>query len=87
MAAKFESGDGETTQIGFINRNRQKNHGTLRVPGNDHLQYAYRMECLDCGIVYGANGADIFQRKCPECGGGEHGIPYWLNAKQSTGQR
>ena len=27
-------------------------------------------------FIYGANGTDIFQRKCPECGGAKPGIPF-----------
>jgi len=72
----FRSGESTTTQIGFVNRNRQANHGTLGVAGNGHLQYAFRLECINCGYVYGANGADIAERKCPECQGGEPGIRY-----------
>ena len=74
----FMSGDGHTTKIGYVNRNNQKCHGTLKVKGNDHLQYAYRMECLNCGYVYGANGSDIAERLCTICQGGVQGIRYWL---------
>ena len=72
----WRSGTTETTTIGYINRNNQKNHGTRGVAGTDHAQYAYKMECLvkGCGHVYGANGTDIFQRKCPRCQGGNKGI-------------
>lgn len=31
------------------------------------------MKCRECGHVYGANGADIFQKKCPKCQGGAAG--------------
>ena len=74
----FRSGDGLTTQIGYVNKNNQNCHGTLGVKGTDHLQYAYRLECHKCGFVYGANGSDIAERKCPECQGGEVGIRYWM---------
>lgn len=76
----FKSGSGPTTQIGFVNPNGQKCHGTLNVQGTDHLQVAYRLECLKCGFVYGANGSDIAGRLCPECSGGQPGIRYWLTA-------
>ena len=76
MNAGFRSGDGSWTSIGTINRNRQKNHGTRGRPGNDHRQDSYKLECLDCGHCYGANGSDIYQRKCPECQGGAPGIDY-----------
>lgn len=65
-----------TTATGYVNRNRQKVHGTRGVSGTDHLQKAYKLECLACGHYYGANGLDIFQRKCPCCQGGALGIPY-----------
>ncbi len=74
----FDSGEGNAPKIGFLSRNSQKCHGKLGVAGNDHMQYAYRLECLNCGYVYGANGSDIFERKYPECQGGESGIRYWM---------
>ena len=74
---KFRSGDKQTTQIGFINSNDQRCHGTLGIKGTDHLQYAYRLECLKCGYIYGANGSEIARRLCPECDDGAPGIRYW----------
>jgi len=74
----FESGTGETTQIGFVNDNGQQCHGSLWVAGTDHKQYAYKMSCNHCGYVYGANGSDIAGRLCPKCQGGANGIQYWL---------
>jgi hypothetical protein len=74
----WESGTTETTQIGYINRNHQKNLGTRGAQGTDHGQLAYKLECQEpgCGLVYGANGTDIFQRKCPKCQDGMPGIEY-----------
>lgn len=74
----FESGEGESTRIGYVNRHAQRCEGHRGRSGNDHLQRAYRMRCLapGCGHVYGANGSDIFQRKCPRCQGGASGIPF-----------
>ncbi len=77
MGIEWKNGSGESTQIGYENPNRQRCLGHCGVSGNDHLQFAYKMECLGCGYVYGANGADVFQRKCPECQGGQAGIRYW----------
>lgn len=76
--SSYDSGDGQSTQIGYINRNNQRCGGHRGRAGNDHLQKAYRMECLQpsCGHVYGANGSDVFQRKCPKCQGGEPGIEF-----------
>lgn len=73
----WRSGEGETTQKGFINPNGQRCSGTLSVPGTDHEQYVYKMECENCGFVYGANGTDVHLRKCPECQDGRPGIRYW----------
>ncbi|MCI4431562.1 MAG: hypothetical protein JHC40_20635 [Burkholderiales bacterium] len=74
----FRSGTTPTTQIGYINPNNQRCGGNRGVAGTDHLQLAYRMDCQvpDCGHVYGANGTDVFQRKCPYCQDGKPGIPF-----------
>lgn len=74
----FESGSTETTRIGYINRNSQLCTGHRNVPGTDHGQLSYRLLCLanTCGHMYGANGTDIFQRRCPSCQGGAPGIVY-----------
>ena len=79
---KFRPGEGSTTEIGYTNRNNQLCHGTLGIKGTDHLQYSYRMECLVCGYVYGANGADVAERKCPNCQNGAEGIRYWFIIQQ-----
>jgi hypothetical protein len=76
MYMSFESGSTPTTQIGFITRRNQKCLGHRGRPGNDHLQKAYGMECLNCGKKYGANGTDIFQRRSPGCQQGKPGIAY-----------
>lgn len=60
-----------STDIGYINKNNQKNIGRTDNPGNDHQQWYYNMECLNCGHVYYSNGTDIWQRKCPKCQGGK----------------
>jgi len=76
---EFKSGIGCTTEIGFTNNNDQICCGTLGVPGTDHNQVAYKMNCKHCGFVYGANGSDIAGRNCPNCLGGADGIPFWLS--------
>jgi hypothetical protein len=75
-ASRYAAGTGTTTQIGYINRNNQKYFGHRHQPGNDSGQYSYKLRCLLCDHEYGANGTDIFQRKCPKCQGGKPGIPY-----------
>lgn len=72
----WKSGSTNTTEIGYINRNQQQNFGHRGVSGTDHGQVAYKLKCMLCEYEYGANGTDIFQRKCPSCQGGEAGIDF-----------
>jgi len=74
----YRSGTTSTTTVGHINRNNQKVHGTRDIGGTDSVPRSYKLECLeeDCRHKYGANGADIIQRKCPKCQGGSEGILY-----------
>jgi len=76
IVSQFKSGSTETTTVGFINRNNQRCAGHRNAAGTDHGQFSYRMECLGCGHVYGTNGTDVFQRKCPKHQGGRDGIPF-----------
>jgi hypothetical protein len=64
-----------TTQPGFINRNNQKVLRKTDLPGNDHNQLVYIIQCQACSKCYGAIGSDIFQRRCPACAGGRQGLP------------
>ena len=75
---EYQSGQTDTTTIGYINPNNQKCMGHRGAPGPDHNQLAYRMECqvAGCSTIYGANGSDIFQRKCPKCQAGAPGIEF-----------
>jgi len=73
--AMLSSAERTTTQPGYVNRNRQTVVRATGLPGNDHLQRIYVLKCGDCGAEYGANGSDIFQRKCPSCQGGADGLP------------
>jgi hypothetical protein len=67
-----------TTELGYRNRNDQVVTRATGLPGNDHNQYIYMLRCDrdGCGHEYGANGSDIFQRKCPRCQHGRPGLPY-----------
>jgi hypothetical protein len=65
-----------TTILGYVNRNRQTLLRDAGKTGNDYLQYVYVLRCEDCGDEYGANGSDIFQRRCPRCQGGAPGLDY-----------
>lgn len=75
-ASRYVDGSTKTTKIGYINRNNQKNYGHRHRHGNDHEQLSYKLKCLKCNHEYGANGTDIFQRKCPNCQGGKPGLSY-----------
>ena len=56
-----------TTEIGYINKNNQRNNGRTTKSDNHYNQWFYELECLDCGHKYNANGSDIWLRKCPNC--------------------
>jgi hypothetical protein len=66
----------ETTRPGYVNRNDQTVVRSTPLPGNDHMQYIYVLRCGKCRNEYGANGSDIFQRKCPLCQGGAPGLDF-----------
>jgi hypothetical protein len=65
----------QSTVPGYINRNRQVVLRATGEPGTDHGQSIYALRCSDCSYEYGANGSDIFQRKCPRCQRGQPGFP------------
>jgi PHP family Zn ribbon phosphoesterase len=69
-----------STKPGFVNRNGQVVIRNTGAPGNDHGQKVYQIGCSKCGEVYGANGTDIFERKCPKCGSGMPGFNTELNS-------
>ena len=55
------------TDPGRVNRHGQINLGRTRPrrPASDFGQSVYVMHCPVCVKNYGANGSDIFIRKCP----------------------
>jgi hypothetical protein len=65
-----------TTEIGYRNRNGQTVMRSTDLPGNDHVQKIYVLSCDNCSTHYGANGSDLWQRKCPKCQDGMPGLPY-----------
>jgi PHP family Zn ribbon phosphoesterase len=65
-----------STKPGFVNRNGQVVIRNAGIPGTDHGQKIYQIGCSSCGEVYGANGTDIFERKCPKCGEGMPGLSF-----------
>lgn len=58
----------KSTDIGYVNRNNQKNLGCRGISATHYNQKFFEMECLDCGKKYMANGCDVWLRKCPNCG-------------------
>ncbi|MFD2174304.1 hypothetical protein [Rhodobacter lacus] len=70
------SGGGKTTKAGYVNKNGQEVLQATDLPGSDHNQVVYVLRCGNCGHRYGANSSDIWQRKCPVCGGGAVGLAF-----------
>lgn len=66
--------DKGTTSPGYLNKNGQVTVRDTGIPGTDHLQRVYQLACSRCGHVYGANGSDIHERKCPKCQSGKLGL-------------
>ena len=65
-----------TTTIGYVNRNDQEVIRPTGIRGTDHGQYVYVLRCRTCSHEYGANGSDIFLRRCPKHDGGATGLPF-----------
>lgn len=57
----------KTLNIGYVNKNNQKNLGYRGKSETHYNQKFFEMECLDCGHKYMANGCDVWLRKCPQC--------------------
>ena len=73
---RTQAGNTETTTVGYKNRNAQVVVRATGLLGNDYEQYIYVLRCSKCGNEYGANGSDIFQRRCPNCQKGRPGLAY-----------
>lgn len=71
-----QGGSGLTTTLGYRNRNGQTVLRSTGLAGTDHGQSVYVLQCGGCKHEYGANGSDIFQRRCPVCQGGRPGLVY-----------
>lgn len=65
-----------STAPGFVNRSRQQVVRQADAPGGDRMQWIYELCCLDCDHRYAAKGNEIFQRRCPSCGGGPPGLSF-----------
>jgi hypothetical protein len=73
---RMRSSDGTTTIPGFVNRNKQKVIEATGLASSTHPnQRIYHMKCEKCGLEYGANGADIHLRRCPNHDNGTKGEP------------
>lgn len=57
----------KSLDVGYINKNNQKNLGYRGKSETHYKQRFFEMECLDCGYKYFANGCDVWLRKCPKC--------------------
>lgn len=66
----------KTTEPGYSNKNNQTVIRKTDLPGNDHNQKIYVLQCGECLHEYGANGSDIWLRRCPNCQGGAAGLPF-----------
>lgn len=60
-----------STDMGYVNTNRQKNMGLTEKQAARPYAKIYQMLCTDCGHRYYANGSDIHLKKCPKCQGGK----------------
>ncbi len=63
----------KSTDAGYVNKNEQEVVSRTDRP-NDHGQRVYLLRCRKCHAEYGANGSDIWIRKCPLCQGGKPGL-------------
>jgi hypothetical protein len=67
-------GSGYSTRPGYTNANGQTVVRPTGLPGTDYGQSIYVLRCGHCSEEYGANGSDIWVRKCPKCQGGRPGL-------------
>ncbi|MGB5872846.1 MAG: hypothetical protein WBH56_03935, partial [Bacteroidota bacterium] len=79
-------------QIGNLNKNWQMVIERTDLPGTDKYAKVSVLECRRCGLEYGANGQDVWERKCPSCDKGRPGLAvpphtvwlqYWKRAQIS----
>jgi hypothetical protein len=61
-------------EIADVNRNGQKLICKTKHSGTDYNQCVWIIYCPDCNFLYGANGSDFFERKCPNHQGGTEGL-------------
>jgi hypothetical protein len=68
--------EGKSTVPGATNRNGQQVLRRTGLNGNDHNQKVYVVRCTRFAREYGANGSDLWQRRCPSCDEGAPGLSY-----------
>ncbi|HEY1745228.1 MAG TPA: hypothetical protein VGG11_00465 [Xanthobacteraceae bacterium] len=61
---------------GELNGNDQRLLRKTAFAGNDHNQRIWAVQCerAGCGHVYGVNGSDFHERRCPKCDNGKPGL-------------
>lgn len=59
--------DGQRFNVGYINKNKQKNIGRSDFTGTDQGTAFFNMECQICGHFYFASEPDLFEGRCPRC--------------------
>jgi len=67
---------GYSTRPGYVNPRGQVVIRNTGRAGTDHGQTVYQMACSVCGHVYGANGSDVHNRRCPLHDHGAAGLNY-----------
>lgn len=67
---------GYSTRPGYVNARGQVVIRNTGLQGTDHGQAVYQMGCSVCGHVYGSNGCDIHERRCPLHDRGAPGLKY-----------
>ncbi len=67
---------GYSTRTGFVNPKGQVVIRNTGLRGTDRGQSVYQLACSVCGHVYGSNGSDIFERRCPMHDHGRPGLPH-----------
>lgn len=60
---------------GDINHNDQQVLRLTQERGNGNNARVWVLKCRRCLNIYGSNGHDAFERKCPKCDKGEVGLP------------
>ncbi len=60
---------------GDINTNGQQILRLTTERGTDYNARVWVLKCRHCLNIYGSNGTDAWQRKCPHCQNGKPGLP------------